>query len=579
MVAVKKITGRKVVPSLLFLILAFLSTWPLLGSVHTHLPLGMEDAATVPLFNLWSVWWNADRAAAGYSDYWEAPIFHPSRMSFAFSEPMPLSVLAAPVIWISGNRILAYNGLLLFFLWLNGMMAYVLLRRLRYGRLPALLGGALLEMLPLVHSFLGVLQLVPIAGILGTFFALYQLSRAPDAVGGALLGATLAATYLLCAYYGLFLFLLLVFCAGLLLWRQAFNPRIYSALILSIVLCVLICLPMIRAQQQVATAHKRDLPTAYLARLSADLQSYRVPPGPSAFEGNEAAAIKSTTGFKLAPGKIGILLMLMGTGWGLVRRSYRDWTLFCAALTVTSFLFSFGPRLQLLGWHPYLFLLDWVPGLAQLRNVFRFAVFVHIGVMLLAVQGLWAARVLIRRYLHRDRRRYATAVLAAVAVCALIEIRPAAQPLYAVPSVKKNIGWTRYLRDRTPADSVVVCVPFAFKPDVASYQQEALWLYWGTFHFRRMVNGYSGTFPQSFLDLKWPMAEFPTRKVITRLMDLEVDYCVVRRDTFYGEDMRRYCRFDPRVKMVYSDGLARIDIYRLAVNGQAPAGLDTGNAS
>jgi hypothetical protein len=76
---------RHMLPALLYLFLAIASTWPLAGALLTHLPLGMEAAATVPLFNVWTVWWNADRAASGFSGYWDAPIFYPTEKTFAFS--------------------------------------------------------------------------------------------------------------------------------------------------------------------------------------------------------------------------------------------------------------------------------------------------------------------------------------------------------------------------------------------------------------------------------------------------------------------------------------------------------------
>ncbi len=563
----RRYAGRKLVPLIFFLCLTVFSTWPLLGKIQTHLPLGMENAATAPLFNLWCVWWNSDRAAAGYSSYWNAPIFYPSQKSFAFSEPMPLSVLAGPILWITDNRILAYNCLLLSFLWLNGITGFLLLRRLSYGYIMALWGGAMLEMLPLVHSFLGVLQLVPIFGILSTLLSMDRLRRTSAITDGILTGAAFTVTYLLCAYYGAFLAILLLGCGGFLFWRKALNPKLYLSLIFGMLLCLLLCLPVIRTQQQVFSTHQRELPLSYLAQLSADINSYRVPPWPGMFESNITDAIDGEVTFKLAPGKVRLVLMLLGIGWGLSRRSRRDWTLFCSALMVTSFLLSFGPRLCMPGFCPYPLLIDWVPWFVQIRNVFRFAVFVHIAVTLLAIQGVLAGFVLIRRYLPQvGRRRYAAGVLAGIAFLALIEIWPATQPLYAVPAVEKNLGWTEYLRTRTPSDSIVVCVPFPFKPDAASYQQETQWLYWGSFHHRRMVNGYSGLFPQSFIDLKWPMAEFPNKSIITQLGKLGVDYCVVKGDSFYGEEMRRYVRFDPRVETVYRDNKARIEIYRLSMN-------------
>jgi len=63
---------------LLFGALAVVWTWPLALHATTHLPLGTESSATVPLFNLWTLRWNADRLAHGYAGYWDAPIFFPN---------------------------------------------------------------------------------------------------------------------------------------------------------------------------------------------------------------------------------------------------------------------------------------------------------------------------------------------------------------------------------------------------------------------------------------------------------------------------------------------------------------------
>ena len=103
-----------------FLLLAVASTWPLGSRIGSAIPKGTERVATVPLFNQWTIWWNADRAGRMFDGYWNAPIFVPSDHSFALSEAQPTTVLVAPVVWISGSRTLGYNAYLLCMLTLNG---------------------------------------------------------------------------------------------------------------------------------------------------------------------------------------------------------------------------------------------------------------------------------------------------------------------------------------------------------------------------------------------------------------------------------------------------------------------------
>jgi hypothetical protein len=563
-VGLQTVRRRAIVEPIVFFLLALASTWPLAGTLMDHLPLGMEDAATVPLFNVWTVWWNADRAAAGYSGYWNAPIFHPAENAFAFSEPMPLTVLAAPIIWATDNRVLAYNCLLILALWLNGWTAFHLLRRLHLHRMVALAGGAMMELLPLVHSWLGVLQLVPVCGILWTFLALHHFCRHPAPRAGVLLGLSFGTVFLLCAYYGLFLAIPLALSGGWLIGRRIFQRAMWTALLPGVAVGALLCLPVVLAQQQSIQTNEFAHPIDYLAELSADVVDYLVPPWPQLIKVDALTTMEGDAKFKLCPGIMKAGLAIIGVVWGLISRRRRSWTLFCLTMLSVSFAMSLGPLLQISGWRPYTLLAHNVPGFAQARNVMRFAVFVQIVVALLAAMGLEAGVTVARRYARNAViRRLARAGIIAVGVIAAMEIFPAAQPLFKAPDYASNHAWIEWLEARTPADSIVVCIPFPLWPDVKSYEQETVWMYWQTFHRRRMLNGYSGFFPETFQNLKMPLAELAKPETLDLLCDMGVNYCIVKRDSIQGEDVRRYCRYDPRIEAVFKDDRAGMDIYRL----------------
>ena len=63
--------------SLLHLVVALATTWPLVLHIGHRVPLGDEDVATVPLFNLWSLRWTATTLPLHPSRWWDAPIFWP----------------------------------------------------------------------------------------------------------------------------------------------------------------------------------------------------------------------------------------------------------------------------------------------------------------------------------------------------------------------------------------------------------------------------------------------------------------------------------------------------------------------
>jgi hypothetical protein len=106
---------------LIFTLSALFLTYPLALRLFSHIPLGSEEAGTVPFFNLWTLQWNIDQQMQGYPRYWDAPIFAPDKGTFVFSEPQPLSALLAAPLWLAfQSPALGYNAVVILFLTLNG---------------------------------------------------------------------------------------------------------------------------------------------------------------------------------------------------------------------------------------------------------------------------------------------------------------------------------------------------------------------------------------------------------------------------------------------------------------------------
>jgi hypothetical protein len=231
-----------------------------------------------------------------------------------------------------------------------------------------------------------------------------------------------------------------------------------------------------------------------------------------------------------------------------------------------AFLLSLGLNLKIGDWTPYEWLMSWVPGLAQARNVFRFAVFVHLGVALLAVLGLQAMVDLSPKQDSAPKwRRCAPWTAAAlVAAAAIGELWPPRQFLSPLPDARKNAAWLRWLSNETAPEAVIACVPFPTGVTVEAYETTAEWMYWGTRHRRRMVNGYSGFFPPGFLQVKAVMAHFPSDASLRALSAAGADYVVVARNPFAPLGGASSSNISaPRLVRVYADDAAQVDIYRL----------------
>ncbi len=98
---------------------------------------------------------------------------------------------------------------------------------------------------------------------------------------------------------------------------------------------------------------------------------------------------------------------------------------------------------------------------------------------------------------------------------------------------------------------------------MAGYEQEAFWMYRQTFHRRQMINGYSGYFPPEYLSLKLTMTAFPALDTLSRLLELGVNYCVVKRDSIFSAPARKKAANGLGLELIFSDDSSRVDIYRL----------------
>ena len=77
-----------------------------------------------------------------------------------------------------------------------------------------------------------------------------------------------------------------------------------------------------------------------------------------------------------------------------------------------------------------------------------------------------------------------------------------------------------------------------------------------------MVNGYSGLFPKSYLDLNQLMTKFPMPETLDRLSTQGVDYCVVAGPL--NDQLIKSSEVQMgRLQFEYSDNQNRVFVYRL----------------
>lgn len=558
------------------------STWPLAAQIDSHLPLGSSQFDTVPLFNVWTVWWNSDRLAHALTGYWNAPIFHPSTGAFAFSEPQPVSLLAAPVLWLSGSRILAYNVYLCWSIWMNGVVTRQVLLARGVRHEVATWGGAAMTLLPIVHWQLDVLQLTAIWALIWTWWALADMLRSPTVRRGWRLGLAYSAAILTCTHHGLFLSLLLLVATWPLLPAARYlrdsvhRKQLLKAILVFTGVSALLAGPVIWQLKRVANRYEFVRKPQTVAKLSAQPADYYRASGRYLIRWDRWLP---RSRWNLSPGELKLALAVTGAFVGLRRRRWRRWTFFLLLTALASVLLSGGPRLSLGGWHPWSVIAAHVPGFAQVRNVFRFAYFYQIACVLLAAQAvhwMWIRqRICWRQYAMKRSdggavqaadRAWAVMVRATVLLIvglALIETRPRSNRLVAAPQIAPHAEWIEFVESHSRADAAVVCLPFSNGSHVSHYRQTVHWMYYGTYHKRPMMNGYSGFFPRYYRELRTKIGErFPTGELLQRFAADDVQFLIVLAEEYSDERLDGFESAGFRLTRVYQDPVG-IDVYEL----------------
>jgi len=146
----------------LYVGLTLLLAYPLSVTANRALP---SDSPDGHLF-MWTIEWDTHAFVHQPLSLFDANIFYPNRHSLAYSENLIGSaVFAAPVLWLTGNPVLAVNVVSLLSCVLCGLGAYVLGRRAGLSASAALLAGIVFAFSPPRFFRFSQLHLAPVQWI------------------------------------------------------------------------------------------------------------------------------------------------------------------------------------------------------------------------------------------------------------------------------------------------------------------------------------------------------------------------------------------------------------------------------
>jgi hypothetical protein len=473
-----------------FLAIAVLFWWPLParpGTVMFAQPFGD------PVLNAWILAWGADRALHAFRGFWTGLFYYPYPDTVAYSEHLlGITLFTAPIQWVTGNPVLAYNLATLASTALAGFGAYLLARDLTGRRDAALVAGAAFACSPFRAPHMFHLQVLMSGWMPLGLWALHRFFS----TGSRRALAGFAACFVLQAWSnGYYLYFMAVATAivalhGVWLRRRWLGPTIVALAVSALAIAAALA-PIAAAYLRARREQGLERSVGDMAAFSATLLSYLRADHRLPLWGHVIP-----TGLferQLFPGLLVTLLASAAlVGW-LTRRRWptpppvvhRLWAVpLYTVVLVVAFVCSLGPSPRIGSFTPpfpgpYAWLLALVPGFTGLRVPARFAVVVTLALAVLAACGFARLTAGLRPAWRRAASVCAMGMLVAEGYLGPIGVRPFPPPDMAAE--RPAYEWLRAQPDGA-----------ALELPVGDVRLQTRYLYNTLVHRHRIVNGYSG---------------------------------------------------------------------------------------
>jgi hypothetical protein len=513
--------------SAVLVLAAVVFTWPLAVNLTRSIPAG-GGPPTVALFGLFTMEWTGQALGEGRS-YWDAPIFHPHRGTFAWSETQPLTSLVVSILSRATGAVAAYNLVLWVYLAAFGLAGYALARQLTTDRTAALWSSLWLTGGAYSIQQLGVLHLLTGAFPVACLALLLSLAKDFQRRVAWAAGLAYLLTFLTCAQLGLFLTLLLPFALVPAVAGRRGRWARTAVCLGPLAAGLLLASPWLLRQRAYLEemGFERSLINVRGAFLPADLV---LPAKGHWLAGRILGWSDAPDAY---PWDLGLVpLACIGTAaalGGLRQRSLepaeRRQARALLLLSATAVLLGFGPNLAIpFGEEkivPYGWLHAVVPGLSGVRTPSRFGLFAIAGLAALSAAALAFLR---QRMATRGSRRALTAAAFVLLAAEMWAVPIAlADPGKGVDDHREALRWLEEHGQGQP----VVDLPMSAGDSEADLEREARAMLRALRHRCPIVNGYSGYFPEPFRQLRWALREDAAGRGRRFLEALGVRYALV----------------------------------------------------
>ncbi|MEO5761778.1 MAG: hypothetical protein ABIR28_05630 [Vicinamibacteria bacterium] len=463
----------------------------------------------------------------------DAGFLHPQPNALTLTDHRLLpSIVVAPVLWISGNPVLAYNVALLFAYLLAAFGGRSLALTLGLSRVPAAFVGALFAF----HTYaineaprLNIVSHGLIAFALGALIE-WMETGAPRARWNfalLLLLQGLCANYHL--LYGVLLSTLLILVYAVARPREIF-ARVRGLIIPGVVAVTLflpILIPYLKTFGSLELVRSRPRGIDLMHYFSTSPSNWIWGPiGPPARLQQQGPHFVGFVALGLA--LVGLALAVRDRrgvfGGGSVEK--RAWAIPCAVLVTALVVLSLGDRLVIagkdIGRGPYGVLYDVVPGFNLVRIPERLGLFVMLGVGLLGAIAL-------DRLVRQGRSSLAL-------VLGLLAVAEHFSPLTITTDVPRRLELPAvYQWLSTQPSSPIAEVPVRGE---ALIRQETTEMFFATYHHQRNPLGYTAYPTLLSKVVRRALLEFPSEASLTVLEKIGVHRAIVHEGRELAPDLR-----------------------------------------
>ena len=484
---------------LLFTVLTAVMTYPQMWFMRD----AVHDPGD-PLLNLWAMSWVAHQLPVAPAHLFDGNIFAPERWTLAYSETLLApSVVASPLLWMGMSRILVYNLVFLSGFIFSGVGTALLVRYLTRNNGAAIAAGLIFAYLPFRFDHYPQLQLQHAEWIPLALLAFHRVMDNGRLREGLWLAVCVVGQILSCMYYGIFLVCYLVVVGGALMSSHLALARTRLLVLASSgVLAVALLAPVGRAYLGAREAVGERGAGENVSR-SATWRNYLAAPASNRLYGWTASRFGAAER-NLFPGLVAMIFaaVALWPPWSAVRVAYG----LGLGLAVNLTLGFNAPT--------YRFLYEHVPPFRALR-IPALAV-ILVGFSLAVLAGFGIARMSAR--IKAPGVRALLTLFCCVAALAEGHSTPVhlTRIAEAPPSIYADL-----LRDKGAGPpAIIVEVPMLVGDD-------QIYMYYSTFHWQTLLNGYSGFFPPSYLRLVGFMRGFPDARSLAELRARGAGYAVI----------------------------------------------------